>query len=36
MRVFGEICVLDSSKNRMKLTILSTEGAQDSEFHSFF
>ena len=28
--------VLDSSKKRTKLTILSTEGAQDSEFRSFF
>ena len=28
--------VLDSSKKRMKLTILSTEGAQDSELCSFF
>ena len=28
--------VLDSSKKQMKLTILSTEGAQDSEFRSFF
>ena len=28
--------VLDSSKKQMKLTILSTEGVQDSEFHLFF
>jgi hypothetical protein len=31
-----EYGVLDSSKKRTKLTILSTEGAQDSEFRSFF
>ena len=28
--------VLYSSKKRRKLTILSNEGAQDSEFHLFF
>ena len=28
--------ILSSSKKRTKLTILSTEGAQDSEFRSFF
>ena len=36
LRVFGVICVLNSSKKHTKLTILSTEGAQDSEFRSFF